>query len=379
MHPMRLSGLKVSSLRIPFRSVFRHASAVRDTTQSIWVEAHSECGLRGHGEGCPREYVTAESLSGAEAALGALADNLCHSVNGIDALRSWVDSHASEIDRNPAAWTAAECALLDLIGCSAGCGVESVVGLPRLYGAFRYTAVIGDSDPEAFLAQLTQYRSAGFSVFKIKLSGDVARDRSKVAALVGAGIPPASVRADANNLWPDADAAIQSIKVLDYPFWAIEEPICVGDYDGLLRLAVTLGTRVILDESLLRVSQLAMLGDLRKHCVANLRVSKMGGLLRSLEMLRALRVLDIPVIVGAHVGESSLLTRAGLTVAFAAGDALCGQEGAFGTNLLQYDVAEPPLMFGYGGVLDPAAMGIFGPGWGLNIVHQGSNWHDEKG
>lgn len=375
---MRLVNLEVSSLRIPFRTVFRHASAVRDTTQSIWVEAQSECGQRGHGEGCPREYVTAESLAGAKAVLGALAGDLCRSVNGIDALRRWVDNHSLEIDRNPAAWTAAECALLDLIGRTAGCGVESVLGLPGLYGAFRYTAVIGDSDPEAFSAQLTQYRKAGFSAFKIKLSGDVARDRSKVAALVGAGIPPASVRADANNLWPDADAAIQALKVLDYPFWAIEEPIRVGDYDGLLRLAVVFGTRVILDESLLRVSQLQMLGDLRKHCVANLRVSKMGGLLRSLELLGALRVLDIPVIVGAHVGESSLLTRAGLTVAFAAGDALCGQEGAFGTNLLQYDVAEPPLMFGYGGVLDLAATGMCGSGWGLNIIHQGSNGGDEK-
>lgn len=376
---MRLASLEVSSLRIPFRTVFRHASAVRDTTQSIWVEAQSECGQLGHGEGCPREYVTAESLAGAQAVLGALAGDLCRSVNGIDTLRSWVDSHALEIDRNPAAWTAAECAILDLIGCSAGFGVEPVLGLPVLHGTFRYTAVIGDAEPEAFSAQLARYRKAGFSAFKIKLSGDVARDRSKVAALIGAGVPPASVRADANNLWPDADVAIQSIKDLDYPFWAIEEPICVGDYDGLLRLALALGTRVILDESLLRVSQLPMLGDLRKHCVANLRVSKMGGLLRSLELLQALRVLDIPVIVGAHVGESSLLTRAGLTVAFAAGDALCGQEGAFGTNLLQYDVAEPPLMFGYGGVLDLTASGMCGPGWGLNIIHQESNWHDEKG
>ena len=60
------------------------------------------------------------------------------------------------------------------------------------------------------------------------------------------------------------------------------------------------------------------------------------------------------MIVGAQVGETSLLTRAALTVARAAGDLLVGQEGAFGTLLLERDVCDPPLMFGKAGVLDIA-------------------------
>jgi L-alanine-DL-glutamate epimerase-like enolase superfamily enzyme len=32
------------------------------------------------------------------------------------------------------------------------------------------------------------------------------------------------VRVDANNLWRDADEAIQFLRSLDYPFFAIEEP-----------------------------------------------------------------------------------------------------------------------------------------------------------
>ncbi len=48
------------------------------------------------------------------------------------------------------------------------------------------------------------------------------------------------------------------------------------------------------------------------------------------------------------------LTRAALTVATAAGDALVAQEGAFGTLLLAHDICEPPLMFGAAGVLNAA-------------------------
>ena len=66
------------------------------------------------------------------------------------------------------------------------------------------------------------------------------------------------------------------------------------------------------------------------------------------------------------MGETSLLTRAALTVAKAAGSALVAQEGAFGTFLLERDICDPPLMFGKGGVLDASAHErLAGAGWGL--------------
>src|SRR5437667_398413 len=73
------------------------------------------------------------------------------------------------------------------------------------------------------------------------------------------------------------------------------------------------------------------------------------GLPRSLEVIAAARRHGVPVIVGAQVGETSLLTRAALTVASQARDILLAQEGAFGTLLLGDDVCDPPLMFGPGG------------------------------
>lgn len=366
---MVIDRLAVSALRIPFRMTFRHASAARDTTQTIWVQACSDDGTSGHGEGCPREYVTGEDLAGAQRFLEGCAGDLRRSVSDVQTLRAWVAAHAAEIDRNPAAWTAAESAVLDLLGRRAGCSVEALLGLPELQGEFRYTAVIGDSGREAFAAQLKQYLKAGFGSFKIKLSGDADRDREKITALAAAGVAASNVRADANNLWLDADSAAAALESLDFPFAALEEPLPAGDYLGLLQLCRRLRTRVILDESLLRAAQLDELGALGATCIVNLRLSKMGGLLRSLELLAALRDRGIPVIIGAHVGESSVLTRAALTVASAAGDLLLAQEGAFGTHLLQHDVADPPLMFGPGGVVSIRSAGLSRAGWGLHIVH----------
>jgi L-alanine-DL-glutamate epimerase-like enolase superfamily enzyme len=101
----------------------------------------------------------------------------------------------------------------------------------------------------------------------------------------------------------------------------------------------------------------------------NVRVSKMGGLIRSLAIVEGARARGVPVVIGAQVGETSVLTRAALTVAQAAGEALMAQEGAFGTRLLERDAVEPCLMFGAGGVLRPRDYPtLAGAGFGLERV-----------
>ena len=61
--------------------------------------------------------------------------------------------------------------------------------------------------------------------------------------------------------------------------------------------------------------------------------------------------MGIPIIVGAQVGETSILTRAALTVASTFRDILLAQEGGFGTYLLKHDIVEPSLMIGKGAKL----------------------------
>ena len=94
----------------------------------------------------------------------------------------------------------------------------------------------------------------------------------------------------------------------------------------------------------------------------------MGGLLRSLAVSRAARDARVGLIVGAQVGETSVLTRAALAVAHVSRDILVAQEGAFGTLLLERDICDPSLMFGAGGVLDVAAYPhLQQPGFGLTV------------
>ena len=125
------------------------------------------------------------------------------------------------------------------------------------------------------------------------------------------------------------------------------------------------GCSIILDESLLRADQLTSFADSPTRWIVNLRISKMGGLIRSLELLELVRRSQLGMIIGAHVGETSLLTRAALTIANANRDLLVAQEGAFGTHLLEHDVIDPPIMFGAGGTLDASQLPV-GTGFGVS-------------
>lgn len=362
-----IESIDAQALEIPFKTAFAHASASRNAMYSLWVEARLSDGATGFGEGCPRDYVTGETLAGSLAFVARHREIWPQKIRDFESLVAWIRVHRAEIDADPAAWCAVELALLDAFARQAGKTVEASLGLPALDGKFRYTAVLGDSGAKRFEAEISRYRQAGFRDFKIKLSGNLQRDLDKIALLKAAGIAPETVRADANNLWDDAGDACRFLSGLDYRFRAVEEPLRAGDRAGMDTIAAQTGSSVILDESLLRAGQLASFSDFPSRWIVNLRISKMGGLIRSLELLELARGAGLRVIVGAHVGETSLLTRAALTVANAGRDILVAQEGAFGTHLLDHDVINPPIMFGAGGILDAAHLPS-GPGFGMKPV-----------
>ncbi len=362
-----IASLTFVDLRIPFTTVFTHASAARVETETVIIVASDHDGLTGHGEGCPRAYVTGETMTSARAFFDRYASVLTREISDLQTLRAWVETHRADIDRNPAAWCAIELALLDLLGRARGLALEPLLDQPSLPAAFHYTAVLDDAGPTAFAALTRRYAQAGFSDFKIKLSGDPARDADKVATITSQDIADVRLRVDANNLWTDVDAAVQHLGRLGSRLVAVEEPLAAGRYDDLRRLSAALAVPVILDESLTRADQLDTIAS-SGNWIVNVRVSKMGGVLRCLELVSRARRYGIPVIVGAQVGETSLLTRAALTVA-AAAQPVMAMEGAVGTHLLSRDVCDPSLMFGAAGVLATADYpALTQPGLGIPVT-----------
>jgi len=241
-------------------------------------------------------------------------------------------------------------AFLDLLAKDSQQSVETLLGSSIKRKEYNYSAILGDCNPKLFHKMYQYYRQRGFTDFKIKLSGDSKRDRSKLEIIKGDN-SAVTVRADANNLWQSNEQAIKHLSILDFQFSSIEEPLKTTKDDMLSSFVKDTGIKIVLDENFLRYEQIHPLLNNSNYWIVNLRVSKLGGLIRSLKIVNELIKYKISINVGAQVGETSLLTRAALIIADAANNRLLAQEGAFSTHLLKTDPFTPNIKFGYGGKL----------------------------
>lgn len=347
---MRISSIEMLALNIPFKMGFRHAGAERSVTQTVIVKVFMDNGVMGCGEGCPREYVSGESVASCYRFFDEVRNEIMNLVS-LDDLKLWVSENRLQIDLNPSAWSAIEIGLLDAFAKVQMVSLEQLTGLPELSGEFKYSAVLGDMDAESAQSQISRYAGFGFTDYKLKATGDVAKDSERLHMIRETVKGSLSLRIDANNLWEKSAQVITYLKQLDLPLTGIEEPLKAFDYNGMLEISQTCGIPVILDESFLNKGHFEPIARVGKHFIINIRISKMGGILRALEIAALAEEHGIPIIIGAQVGESSILSRAALTVANAHRTNLLFQEGAYGTLLLSEDIADPPLMFGAGGVL----------------------------
>ncbi len=352
---MRALHLRAGSAPIPFRMSFGHAAARREKAENVLVEVEDADGRKGLGEGCPRSYVTGETVAGALAFLATQRDALL-ALGNLQVLEAWIAANAAAIEANPSAFCAAELALLDLFARQAGQDIETFLGIARSSEPVHVSAVYGSGKAFAFHVQSALFGLNGMRDAKLKITGDLPRDLARAKSLARRG----PLRLDANNLWSDAESALPHLTALATHAWAIEEPIRPRDWPGLARIGRETGLAIILDESLLTLADLeAAPKDIT--LVPNLRVSKQGGLLRSLDLLGR---TSGPVIIGAQVGETSILARAGLALAHAAGKKLRGFECAYAPLLLSYDAVTPSLGFGASGVVRAASFAAQ-PGFGL--------------
>ena len=359
---MQLDHLSMESLEIPFKQSFSHSSATRKSTETVLVKTISKSNHVAYGEGCPRCYVTGETIESALQFFQKISAKI-YGIRCLNDLKQWVLCHEAEINKNPAAWCAVELALLDLLAREADVSVESLLSLPELSSSFQYSAVLGTDDLAVYAKQLQRYVQMGFTDFKVKVSGNLAQDKEKIALLKKA-CAKLTVRLDANNLWKDAAQASVYVSALDFPFHGIEEPLAVNDLAGCQKIGAALKVPIILDESFLYSVQFDDLVNYPGDWIINLRISKMGGILRALAIAQKADEMNIPLVIGSQVGETSILTRAALTVMNACRAQVIAQEGAFGTYLLERDVIDYPIMFGKRGELDAS---YFSGGVGFSI------------
>lgn len=376
--PLRIRRVQVFPLAIPMRFRFEHAAATRAVADPIVLQLAAEAPYTqhvGYGETLARRYVTGETVETVRDDIAELfvphllefrPRSFAEAVQFVHELPTWIDGRLVN-----AARCAVELALLDLAGQVFRRRLSDVTGWldlpgfesPGCLAAAHYSGIVVGGTPRKLAALLRLQRCYGLRDFKIKVAIEGWESRLEQAhGVLRSGLERGAVtlRADANSGWNPEQARAALPTLERFGVSALEQPLPASENARLPALAKETRCDLIADESLLTVEDAEELIEAGGVRVLNIRIAKNGGLLPALRIARRALAAGLDVQLGCLVGETSILTAAGVAFLEA-----CPQvrfvEGAFGRFLLRADVTHRPLRFGRGGRIRRP------PGFGLGI------------
>jgi muconate cycloisomerase len=131
------------------------------------------------------------------------------------------------------------------------------------------------------------------------------------------------IRIEANGKWNLKQAISNIEKLQRFNISGVEQPVAANDIEGMQEIRHKTGIPVIVDESMCSLSDAKNLIDMGACDIINIKISKCGGLLRSKQIRNFALSRNVRCQVGAHVGETSILGKAGLHFAMTTQDLFC--------------------------------------------------------
>ncbi|HUT79354.1 MAG TPA: dipeptide epimerase [Polyangia bacterium] len=292
--------------RHPFKIAREGASVVGRDVDRIVVRIEHD-GLVGLGEAAPTPYYR-QSLDSVERALERIGPMLGAEPEPIEAL---VDRLLERFDDQRATVAAVDAALHDWAGRRAGQSVWRMLGLdPADTPPTSMTIGIDD----AGLIERKVREADAFSILKVKVG---TADDAPTLSAVRRVAPQKRLRVDANCGWSPAEAAERIAEIGRFDLELIEQPLPAGCLDELRRLRECGSVRdaaipIIADEDCVRPVDLERLAGVVDG--VNIKLSKCGGIVEALRMIRQARSLGLKVMLGCMV-ETSLGVGAAAAIA----------------------------------------------------------------
>lgn len=350
---MHIDTAEIYALRIPFRIDFTHSKAKRLASDSLIIVI-SAGPFKGYGEAVVRDYVSGPFGSGdlldqaSEAAAGMLKP-LQSEVLTIDAVKTWSAAVSPPDNRLPVL-CAVETALLDLLCNASNVDIYTLLDEEPARESLIYGGTVPMLPPEAARRLIQQYAQMGISNLRLKIGKDIGFNRELVSSAREELGNRFDLRVDANGAW-EVEEALENLAMLsEYGITIVEEPFG-RDESKMLRCLEdnrSEGFAFVADESVLSTADLDRIVDKQTYSMINIRLSKNGGLLRSLELDEKASSKGISAQAGCHVGETGILSAAGRVAASLMNEPVY-IDGSYDAYLLSENITTENLTFGRGG------------------------------
>lgn len=350
----KISQIEIFNTSLPFRHAFSHSLKSRSESESIFVKVLLDNGISGFGEALPRVYVTGNTQYSvfnylkdyAGKVIGVELDDDEESISFIKNLEG-IEAEAR---------CALELALLDCLGKVSSKPVSKFLG-ETVSRDFTYSLIVPSTSvlKAGLICAFAKFQGYGFIKVKVGSENDL-----QIVKVCRQMLPSADIRVDANGVWGSGKAAIGQIeKLRPFRISSIEQPVPKEDFKGLKEVADACTEPVIADESLCSMRDAQELSRSKACDMFNIRLSKCGGIFRSLDIMKTARDNGLAYQLGCLVGETGILTAAARHMASTLKD-IKYFEGSYSRFLLKEDCVEEDLtpVKSIGHALDKNGLGV---------------------
>ena len=305
---MKLTRISVYQVNLPFdRGAYRLSGGrVWESMDSTIVRLDTDDGIVGWGETCPFGPNYLEAFAeGARAGLSELAPSLL----GQDPSRPVViqDLMDQEMLGHPYVKHGVDMACWDILGKVAKRPLYGLFG-GRMNEQVATAGWLPAEHGDLMDARIAENRANGCTQFSAKASGDPDKDIEFVFALGEVMRSGESLKLDANGGWR-VDEAIRVLRATASVDIYFEQP-CLS-YEECRAVHRACGRPIVLDECALDLATVIRgWNDGVCHAV-NLKIGRVGGLTRALEMRNLCASLGIPVHIqctgGSNITQAAIV------------------------------------------------------------------------
>ncbi len=307
---MRIDLMEFLPMTLPRRETFTIARGSSEIAEIIFVAVHA--GRRtGHGCAAPSE-VTHENVHSVMNALQFFT----RALSGVEFERpgSIVDRMDRTAQGSPSAKAAIDMAIYDLLAQEAGVPLYAYLGGRR--DRMLTDMTIGIMDKDAAVARAQHWVATGFRALKVKVGREWRTDVKRVKAVRDAVGRDIELRVDGNEgyNWADALSFARHAERLGIAFF--EQPVAVGDWEGMRALTESSPIPIMADEMALTADDVKKLRWSNAARMVNLKLMKHGGIARTIEVNTLCESAGYPAMMGC-MGEPQLSIAAALHFALA--------------------------------------------------------------
>ncbi len=313
---MNIVKIEIMHLKIPFKVRFKHSLKSRKSSDNIVIKLFSQHNF-GLGESLPRKYVTGESI---ESCFEVLNNKILPYFKSkkFEDYKQVIDEilkFRKNLKKNElSAFAAFEVALLNLCAKEFNIKIKDVFNYLDIYyldkKSIEYSAIIAEHPIPILIVKALYIKRQKFKHIKIKV--DL---KSKLKLRILRKIfNNEDLRVDANCAF-NIDNYEDFLKLLDeLDIRLFEQPFAVNDPNRfeMYKLAQKYDIKIILDESFCEFEDIKKIG--KEGDIANIRVSKNGGIVNSLLMYKELKEKKHKIIFACLVGET-ILTKINIMLA----------------------------------------------------------------